>query len=167
MRRLCCASAERRRSESRRSSLLAERRAEPWAVDVLRAAAAQALDRGGPDVAADLLARALEEPPPAEQRAEILAELGAAELHAGRPVGCESALNDPRDAAFQPRRFLLESPGAWERGRGETLLVGVRSLGPTRAGDEPRRPDRRLTERAGHAFPSRRRGRGRLLSPRS
>ena len=69
--------------------VLAERTAEPWAVDVLRVAAAQALDRGGPDVAADLLARALEEPPPAEQRAEILAALGTAELHAGRPVGCE------------------------------------------------------------------------------
>ena len=69
--------------------LLAERRAERWAVEVLRAAAAQALDRGAPDVAADLLARALEEPPPAEQRAEILAALGTAEVHAGRPAGCE------------------------------------------------------------------------------
>ena len=56
---------------------------------MLRAAAAEALDRGAPDVAADLLARALEEPPPAEQRAEILAALGTAELHAGRPAGCE------------------------------------------------------------------------------
>ena len=85
--------------------LAGERRAEPWAVEVLRAAAAEALDRGAPDVAVDLLARALEEPPPAEQRAEILAALGTAELHAGRPAGCERLREairlqpDPRERA--------------------------------------------------------------------
>ena len=69
--------------------LLGEPRAERWAVEALRGAASEALERGAPDVATDLLARALEEPPPAEQRAAILAELGPAELHAGRPAGCE------------------------------------------------------------------------------
>jgi DNA-binding CsgD family transcriptional regulator len=70
--------------------VVAERSAERWAVEVLRGAASEALERGAPGVAADLLARALEEPPPVEQRAAILAELGAAELHAGRPDGVES-----------------------------------------------------------------------------
>jgi AAA ATPase domain len=85
--------------------LAGERRGETWAVEVLRAAAAEAVDRGAPDVAVDLLARALEEPPSAEQRAEILAALGSAELHAGRPVGCErlgEAIRlqpDPRERA--------------------------------------------------------------------
>jgi DNA-binding CsgD family transcriptional regulator len=94
--------------------LLGERSAEPWAVEVLRAAAAKALD---PGVAADLLARALEEPPPAEQRAAILAELGEAELHAGRLDGCDrlreaiALQHDPRERARRGLTLGLELAG--------------------------------------------------------
>jgi DNA-binding CsgD family transcriptional regulator len=93
---------------------LGERNADPWAVEVLRAAAANALERG---VAADLLARALEEPPPAEQRAAILAELGTAELQAGRPAGCDhlreaiAAEDDPRERARLGLTLGLELAG--------------------------------------------------------
>jgi DNA-binding CsgD family transcriptional regulator len=46
----------------------------------LRAAATDAVRRGAPQSAAAYLARALEEPPPAPQRGELLGELGQAEL---------------------------------------------------------------------------------------
>ncbi len=69
--------------------LLGEGQGERWAVDVLRSAARDAVDRGSPEVAAKMLVRALEEPPPKELRAAILGELGAAELRAGSPEGSE------------------------------------------------------------------------------
>lgn len=69
--------------------LLGEGQGERWAVDVLRSAARDAVDRGSPEVAAKMLVRALEEPPPRELRAVILGELGAAELRAGSPEGSE------------------------------------------------------------------------------
>jgi DNA-binding CsgD family transcriptional regulator len=52
--------------------------ADPAAVAVLRAAAAHALRRGAPDVAATYLRRALDEPPGESDRVEILCELGLA-----------------------------------------------------------------------------------------
>lgn len=114
--------------------LLGERRGERWAVALLRAAAGQALDRGAPDVAADLLARALEEPPPAEQRAEILAALGTAELHAGRPAGCERLReairlqDDPRERARLGLVLGLELAGMQrEREAAGALAEGLAS----------------------------------------
>ncbi len=114
--------------------LPAERSAEPWAVEVLRAAAAEALDRGAPDVATELLARALEEPPPAEQRAGILAALGTAELHAGRPAGCERLReairlqDDPRERARLGLVLGLELAGMQrEREAAAALAEGLAS----------------------------------------
>ncbi|HEY7077696.1 MAG TPA: AAA family ATPase [Solirubrobacteraceae bacterium] len=54
-------------------------------VDVLRAAARRAFAQGVPASAVDYLSRALREPPAPELRAEVLAELGRAEVAAGRP----------------------------------------------------------------------------------
>ena len=119
--------------------LAGERRAEPWAVEVLRAAAAEALDRGAPDVAVDLLARALEEPPPAEQRAEILAALGTAELHAGRPTGCERLREaiglqpDPRERARLGLVLGIELAGM-QRER-EAAITLAEALASVRGGD--------------------------------
>lgn len=53
--------------------------AEPWAADVLRDAAADALHRGEPERARAYLARALRESLPDEARTALLAELGHAE----------------------------------------------------------------------------------------
>jgi DNA-binding NarL/FixJ family response regulator len=55
------------------------RRGESWVVDRLVAAARAAVAQGSPDGAVSYLARALEEPPPVEQRPQILLELGLAE----------------------------------------------------------------------------------------
>jgi DNA-binding CsgD family transcriptional regulator/tetratricopeptide (TPR) repeat protein len=81
---------------------LAPAEADPWAVERLRAAAREARAQGAPDVAAAQLARALAEPPPEDERGEVLHELGSAALAAGRPDGpvhlraALAALRDPR-----------------------------------------------------------------------
>ncbi|MFJ9904689.1 ATP-binding protein [Streptomyces sp. NPDC101152] len=51
-----------------------------WVVQQLRAAAEQTLRAGAPDAACRYLARALREPPPADERAAVLYELGSASL---------------------------------------------------------------------------------------
>ena len=90
--------------------LVGEAQGERWAVDVLRSAARDAVDRGSPEVAAKMLARALEEPPPKEMRAAILGELGAVELRAGRPAGSErlrEAIRTQEDRREKARLALV------------------------------------------------------------
>jgi len=71
--------------ERRALHLLAvEPRGSAEAVATLRTAARQALHRGGPELAIAMLTRALAEPPPADERYEVLLELAAAEHAAGR-----------------------------------------------------------------------------------
>lgn len=53
---------------------------DPWVVQQLRAAASETLRSGAPDSARSYLARALREPPPFEDRAAVLYELGSASL---------------------------------------------------------------------------------------
>ncbi|OIJ63467.1 ATP-binding protein [Streptomyces mangrovisoli] len=53
---------------------------DPWVVQQLRAAAGETLRAGAPDAARSYLARALREPPPTEDRAAVLYELGSASL---------------------------------------------------------------------------------------
>ncbi|HEY8584812.1 MAG TPA: AAA family ATPase, partial [Capillimicrobium sp.] len=57
--------------------------ADPERIAPLRQAAREALARGAPDAAVAWLARALAEPPPEAARAELLFELGCAELRLG------------------------------------------------------------------------------------
>jgi DNA-binding CsgD family transcriptional regulator len=52
---------------------------DPWVTGELRHAAADARERGAPEVAAQCLERALAEPPPPGARADVLYELGAAQ----------------------------------------------------------------------------------------
>jgi len=59
--------------------------ADGWVVARLRDAAAEALDRGAPEVAAGYLRRALAEPPSVADRAALLLALGTAEWRAGQP----------------------------------------------------------------------------------
>jgi DNA-binding CsgD family transcriptional regulator len=63
--------------------LHAEPARDPWVVATLRRAARDARRDGAPDAAVRWLTRALAEPPPAEERALVLHELGVAELLAG------------------------------------------------------------------------------------
>jgi len=60
--------------------LAAEMTGDAWVVDRLRRAAGDARGRGAPEVAIQCLERALAEPPAADVRAEVLFELGTAEL---------------------------------------------------------------------------------------
>jgi DNA-binding CsgD family transcriptional regulator len=62
---------------------------DPWVVERLREGAHAALENGAPAVAADLLDRALAEPPPSDARAEVLRETAQAELQAGRARACQ------------------------------------------------------------------------------
>ena len=61
--------------------------ADPWVTRTLLAAGRAALADGDTAEAVDVLHRALAEPPPEDARAEILAELGRAQLHARMPEG--------------------------------------------------------------------------------
>jgi DNA-binding CsgD family transcriptional regulator len=60
--------------------LVTEPAGEPWTVEVLRRGAGRALGRGAATAAVAYLRRALAEPPPAEERAGVLHELGVAEM---------------------------------------------------------------------------------------
>jgi DNA-binding CsgD family transcriptional regulator len=62
---------------------------DPWAVERLCEGARAALESGAPATAADLLERALAEPPPAEARVEMLRTTARAELLAGRAIACQ------------------------------------------------------------------------------
>jgi hypothetical protein len=57
-------------------------------VERLREGARAALENGAPAAAADLLERALAEPPPSDLRVEVLREAARAELQAGRGLAC-------------------------------------------------------------------------------
>ena len=81
--------------------LLVPYRGDPWAVDVLRTAAARARARGASDAATTLLTRALLEPPAREVRPGVLLELGRAE-----------ALVDGPAAARHLREAYETSPSA-------------------------------------------------------
>lgn len=76
-----------------------------WVLARLREAARAAMESGAPRAAADLLGRALAEPPPPTQRVDVLREAALAEASAGRETACvhlEEALRlvvDPRERA--------------------------------------------------------------------
>ncbi len=75
---------------------------DPEVVKCLRAAAHEVRDRGAIDAACTYLARALAEPPPPDDRADVLYELGAAELSAGRPRAIDR-LREALEGKLDPR----------------------------------------------------------------
>ncbi|MFI1147627.1 ATP-binding protein [Streptomyces sp. NPDC020817] len=81
---------------------------DPWVVQQLRQAARDSFSAGAPDAARRYLARALREPPDVEDRAEVLFELGSANL-----------LHDPGTTINQ-LRAALEEPKA-EQGLREAI----------------------------------------------
>ncbi|HEY8582813.1 MAG TPA: ATP-binding protein, partial [Capillimicrobium sp.] len=86
--------------------------ADPARVAVLRAAAAQAARRGAPDVAAVLLRRALDEPPPAGERAAVLLETGLAEALA-RDRRAREHLVEAIERAASPDDRLRAAVALW------------------------------------------------------
>ena len=83
--------------------LVAEPAHDLWVVEVLRGAAREASVAGSPGSAASYLERALAETPPREVRAELLLELGEAELQAGLP-GAARHMREALDVHPDPRR---------------------------------------------------------------
>lgn len=72
-----------------------------WAVDVLRAAAAEAMALGAPQSAVALLARAVAEPPVPEVLADVLADLGLARMRTFDPE-CIATLREALDLTTDP-----------------------------------------------------------------
>jgi DNA-binding CsgD family transcriptional regulator len=128
--------AERKRDHARAAMILAARgapdeqvaaqllhtspRGKRFVVDTLRRAAQQALAHGAGENAVAHLRRALEEPPPLGQRAEMLRELGSAERLTLEPAASQhlrealALSDDPRDRgwiALELGRMLFFSEG--------------------------------------------------------
>ncbi len=124
--------------------LAAPRRGDPWAVDVLVAAAASAQRRGAADSAVAHLARALEEPPAPAARGRLLLDLGVTAAGLDGPLAAErlaaayDELPDPAsraEAAVALAHCLL-----FTRPPGEAVAVARRAsreLPPEP--DDPRR----------------------------
>jgi DNA-binding SARP family transcriptional activator len=83
--------------------LLAPHRGDPGVVEILRAAAREALGRGAPDAAATYLSRVLDEPPAPERRPEVLLELGRVETLGNGPAAVEH-LRQAYDTLTDPER---------------------------------------------------------------
>ncbi|HEX8123833.1 MAG TPA: BTAD domain-containing putative transcriptional regulator [Solirubrobacteraceae bacterium] len=87
-------------------------RGDAWAAGVLREAGRSALRRGALDSAFAHLRRALAEPPPAGERADLLLELGQIEREADAPSAAEhlreayAALDEPRARAAAAESLL-------------------------------------------------------------
>jgi DNA-binding CsgD family transcriptional regulator len=80
--------------------------ADPWVVDRLRAAAAEARAAGAPEIAAAYLRRALTEPPAEAERAQVLFELGSAEAM----IEGEAAIEHLREALEHVTEPRLRGP---------------------------------------------------------
>ena len=77
-----------------------------WAVERLRDAALEALDRGAPEIAASYVRRALSEPPAGSERAALLFLLGTAEWRAGQPDAIEHLEQALAKAGDDPRTLV-------------------------------------------------------------
>lgn len=77
--------------------------ADRWTLDRLRKAASAAIESGAPRTAADLLGRALAEPPPPADRVEVLREAARAEASAGLETAC-ARLDEALRLAADPRQ---------------------------------------------------------------
>ncbi|MGQ0779359.1 MAG: ATP-binding protein [Pseudonocardiales bacterium] len=112
-------------------------RADPNTVEQLRAAAALARARGAPETAAQLLERALDEPPPDHLRAAVLLELAEADALRGFPramAHLEQAielLEDHRErvSALNTLSRLTHHAGDYARGA-ELARRGLAQLSP-------------------------------------
>ena len=83
--------------------LVSEPGRDGWAVHVLRAAAREASSSGAPESAASYVERALEETQPPAVRAELLLELGDAQLQGGL-AGATQSIREALELSADPRR---------------------------------------------------------------
>ena len=105
--------------------------ADPWSVALLRAAAGDAVALGAPQPAVALLLRALAEPPAAEQQADLLSELGLAQMRTFDPASIttlgDALAHTTEPAARVPRALILGAAYAFagRHDEGAALLDGV------------------------------------------
>ena len=101
-----------------------------WAVEVLRAAAREASASGAPGTAANYLERALADARSRELRADLLVELGRAQLDAGLE-GATQSIRDALDLLDDPRRrgklWLLLGRALFSTGDQEQAQESLRS----------------------------------------
>jgi DNA-binding CsgD family transcriptional regulator len=83
--------------------------ADTWVVRCLRAAARAAIESGAPAAAADLLERALAEPPASGMRVDVLREVARAQQLAGREGACRRLEEALTITASRARRAQLAS----------------------------------------------------------
>jgi len=110
---------------------------DPATVGLLREAAHRALAQGDPEAAARLLDRTLAEPPPADQRADVLLELAEAEAMAGSPAAEQHVaqaleqLTDPvsRVPALRAMSRIRIVVGD-QQAAADALLEGLDAVGP-------------------------------------
>jgi DNA-binding CsgD family transcriptional regulator len=94
---------------------------DPWVCERLTEAAREALTRGAPETAARYLERALEEPPPEQDRSRLLLELGTAAAFAfrsGAGTHVRRAFELARDADERLDAALLHAHLSLQAGRG-------------------------------------------------
>ena len=115
------------------------RRGDAWVVGVLREAARSAQRRGAVDNAVSYLQRALDEPPRADDRAELLYELGVSESLTNGPAAAEH-LYDAYEATADPAL------------RAQTAYVLSRAMTFTRSPEEGAAFARRATDDLGRGF---------------
>ena len=99
--------------------LLAPGAGEAWAIDALRAAAAEADRRAAPATAARLLRRAVAEPPGPDVRGEVLAEAALAAARASEPDApdvLEAAIDAVDDPSTRARLRLALGKAWYQRG---------------------------------------------------
>jgi DNA-binding CsgD family transcriptional regulator len=116
-----------------------------WAVDVLQRAATLAVGHGAPGTAVRYLRRALDEPPPAARRAQVVFALGHAEALSGEPQAAErlsaSAVDYANDARQEPRTALTAGRALLALGEADKAIGVLESaLGET--GLEPSMAER-------------------------
>jgi DNA-binding CsgD family transcriptional regulator len=112
---------------------------EPWVCDALRQAARTAMGRGAPAVAAQLIERALAEPPAVVVRGAPLLELASARAAAGQPEATETferALANVNEPARRADAWLGLSRLLYARGEfGAAVTAGARGRAELPDGD--------------------------------
>ena len=109
-----------------------EPRSDPWTSERLAQAAREALARGAAAAAAGYLRRALDEPPPTAERANVLLELGTAEASAYEAGPAVDHLRQAFEAAAEPaarrRAALLLASLQTQDGQGAEGVELVRQV---------------------------------------
>ena len=108
--------------------LEAGRDGDAWVVDRLRAAAQEALASGAADTGAAYLRRALDEPPTADVRADLLLELGTAEALSGSPNAIERLAEYERlapDARRRAQALMVRCDALTQTGRADEAVAAI------------------------------------------